>query len=223
MLTLRLGDKTLQKSYAGMINEAIGTNYKSLLRCTVDLQQFDVPKVIAWFVYMDDSVHGYPDGWQWRNTLSADGNTIIEEHVSSVKETLKERQIREGYNPYRLCFQRDYISNGNGYWCKFVGVFRFSRFLSEKLDKFEFVKVLDEFTIGSKGDGYNPILNSKNDFLVNAPSYKVSIENMNFSESVSRLLKKGGIETSGDLLELGIKVDGPIATEIRQKLYEHFY
>ena len=223
MLTLRLGDKTLQKNYVEMINESIGTNYKKLLRCTVDLEQFGVPKVIAWFVYMDGSVHGYPDGWQWKNTLSSDGNTIIEEHISSIKETLKERQIKEGYNPYRLCFQRDYINNGNEYWCKFVGAFRFSRFLSDGLDKFELVKVLDEFKIGCKGDGYNPRLNSKNDFLVDALSYKVPIEKMLFSDSVYRLLKKGGIETSGDLLELGIGVDGPIATEIRQKLYEFFH
>lgn len=221
-MTLSLGDKTLQKSYVGMINEAIGTNYSSWLKCTVDLKQFDVPNVNAWFVFMDGSVHGYPDGWQWENTISADGNTIIEEHISSVKETLKERQIREGNNPYKLCFQRDYIGSGNGSWCKFVGAFRFSRFLSEKLDKFEFVKVLDEFKIGSKGDGYNPRLNSKNDFVVNVPSYKVPIERMGFSDSVYRLLKCGGIATSGDLLELGIGVDGPIATEIRQKLYEFF-
>ncbi len=91
------------------------------------------------------------------------------------------------------------------------------------MDKFEYVKVLDEFKIGSKGDGYNPRLNSKEDFLDNAPSYKVPIEKMGFSDFVYRLLKNGGIATSGDLLELGIGVDGPIATGIRQKLYEFFH
>ncbi len=95
MLTLRLGDKTLQKGYERMINESIGTNYQVYKRCTVDLKQFDVPNVIAWFVYMDGSVHGYPDDWQWKNIISADGETIVEEHISSAKVTLKKRRLKK--------------------------------------------------------------------------------------------------------------------------------
>lgn len=46
---------------------------------------------------------------------------------------------------------------------------------------------------------------------------------MGFSDFVYQLLSKFGIATSGDLLELGIGIEGKIAVEIRKKLYELFH
>ena len=70
---------------------------------------------------------------------------------------------------------------------------------------------------------FNQILNTKNDFLINADSYKVPISEMGFSDFVYQLLSKFDIATSGDLLELGIGIEGGIAVEIRKKLYELFH
>lgn len=223
MRILRTGETFIGKDYTDMINEAIGTKYRHYERSTVDLAQFGVPNVIAWFVYMDGSKHGDPDGLEWRNILSSDGKIIREHNVSDGKQRLKIRQIEEGYNPYKLCFQLDHNGTGKKNWCKFIGAFRFSRFLEDNLTAFEFVKVMDEFKIGSIGDGYNSLLNSKDDFLVGADLYKVPIEKMEFTESTYRLLQSGGIKNAGDLLELGIGIDGHIADEIRQNILKVFH
>lgn len=222
MRILRIGDTFIGKDYTEMINDAIGTNFKKIERCTVDLAQFDVPNVIAWFVYMDGSRHGSPEGWEWSNRLSLDGRTIREYHESKDKSKLEEKQNEEGYHPYRLCFQLDPNGNKKNNWGKFVGAFRFSKFLEDDLTAFEYVKVLDEFKIASKGDGYNPLLNTKDDFLVDADLYKISIEEMGFSDDTYRILQIGNIKNAGDLLELGIGVSGKLADEIRQKLLQIF-
>lgn len=226
MKILRTGDSAIGKNYAEMINDAIGTSFKGYQKCTVDLPNSDdttKTDIRAWFVYMDGSVHGYPDGWLWRNILSPDGKTICEYNVSSNKTLLVKRQTSDGYYPYRLCFQLDPNGTNKNNWSKFVGAFRFSKFLSEDLDAVEYVKVLDEFKIASAGDCFSQILNNKNDFLINADSYKVPISEMGFSDFVYQLLSKFGITTSGDLLELGIGIEGEIAVEIRKKLYELFH
>lgn len=223
MKILRSGDTAIGRNYAEMINDAIGTNFKGYQKCTVDLPNPDEPEktdICAWFVYMDGSVHGYPDGWLWRNILSSDGKTIREYNVSPNKILLMKRQTSEGYHPYRLCFQLDPNGKDKNNWSKFVGAFRFSKFLSEDLSAVEYVKVSDEFKIASKGDRFNSILNTKNDFLIDAASYKIPISKMGFSDLVYQLLSRFSITTSGDLIELGIGVEGEIAVEIRKKLYE---
>ena len=225
MKILRTGDIAIGRNYAEMINDAINTNFKGYQRCMVDLLNPDNHKntgICAWFVYMDGSVHGYPDGWLWKNILSPDGETIREYNVSSNKALLMKRQTSEGYYPYRLCFQLDPNGTNKNNWSKFVGAFRFSKILSEDLDAVEYVKVLDEFKIASKGDCFSSILNTKNDFLIDVASYKVPISKMGFSDFVFQLLSKFEIATSGDLLELGIGVEGDIVVEIRKKLYESF-
>lgn len=222
MRILRAGDVSIGKNYADMINNAIGTNFSGYTKCTVDLACFDVHDVVAWFVYMDGSKHGYPDGWEWTNRLSLDGKTIREYNVSTDKSRLKIKQNEEGYHPYRLCFQLDPNATGKKYWCKFLGAYRFSRFLEDDLNAFEYVKVLDEFKIGSNGDGYNPNLNSKTDFLVNAEQYRTPVETLGFSSDTYRILQIGGIKNAGELLELGIGISGKIADEIRQKIVQVF-
>ena len=223
MKTLRTGDIAIGKNYAEMINDAIGTNFKGYQKCTVNLPNADDPNktdICAWFVYMDGTVHGYPDGWLWRNILSTDGKIIREYNVSPDKGLLIKRQTSEGYYPYRLCFQLDPNGTNKNNWGKFVGAFRFAKFLSDDLSAVEYVKVLDEFKIASQGDGFNSLLNTKNDFLADAPSYKVPIEEMGFSDFIYQLLSKFGITSSGDLLELGIGIEGKIADEIRKVLYK---
>lgn len=222
MKILRAGEVTIGRDYTNMINEAIGTNFKRIEKCTVDLDQFGVSNVIAWFVYMDGSKHGYPDGWEWTNMLSFDGKTIREYNVSTDKKRLKIKQNEEGYHPYRLCFQLDPNGTKRKYWCKFLGAYRFSKFLENDLNAFEYVKVKDEFKIGSIGDAFNPELNSKNDFLNNAEAYKIPIETMGFSNETYKILQIGSIKNAGDLLELGIGTNGKIADEIRQKLLQFF-
>lgn len=222
MKILSVGDIAIGKDYTSMINDAIETNLTNHQRCTVDLAQLGVPNVVAWLVYMDGSKHGYPDGWEWSNRLSADGKTIREYHESKDKRKLKERQNEEGYHPYRLCFQLDPNGTNKKNWCKFVGAYRFSKFLEDDANAFEYIKVMDEFKIGSIGDGFNPKLNSKNDFLTNAEAYKIPIETMGFSNETYKILQIGGIKNAGDLLELGIGTNGKIADEIRQKLLQLF-
>lgn len=226
MKILRTGDTAIGKDYAGMINDAIGTNYKGYQKCTVDLASPDEHErsdVRAWFVYMDGTVHGYPDNWLWRNYLSADGRTIKERCVNQDKSLLKERQASNGYYPYRLCFQLDPCGTKKNNWGKYVGAFRFSKFLNEDLSEMEYLKVFDESRVMPIANNLVVALNTKDEFLTDAATYKIPIEEMEFSNNVLQLLKMGNIATSGDLLELGIGTTGGIAVEIRKKLYEYFH
>lgn len=219
--TLKLNEVTYGKSHADMINVAIGTSYRGYQSSGVDMRDFGVPDVHAWFVYMDGSVHGYEDGWRWRNYLSPDGNTILECLDSNDKQKLIGKQNKDGYHPYRLCFQIDPYENGGRYCCKFVGAFALTSFLSKDLTKMKYVKVADSFTIGSKGEsgGY---LDDKTDFIPKIAGYHTPIEELGFSRLVLRILKNGHISYAGELLELGIEVDGELANEIRQKIYHCF-
>lgn len=225
-MILKPGDMAMGNNYAEMINDAIGTKFKRHQKCTVDLANPDYPEktdIRAWFVYMDGSVHGFPDGWLWRNIISPNGKSIKEYNVSPDTTLLKARQNNEGYYPYRLCFQIDPNGMGNKYWCRYVGAFRFSRFLCSDLSAVEYVKVFDEGRIAAINYGLIAALNSKEDFLVGADSYKIPIAEMNFSPGVFQLLSMSGIATAGDLLELGIGTNSGIAVEIRKKLYEYFH
>lgn len=226
MKILRVGDTEMGKSYADMINNAIGTNFKGLLKSTVDLvrpYEFEKSDVRAWFVYMDGSVHGDPDGLLWKNYLSADGKTIREQCVNQDISKLKKRQSDYGYYPFKLCFQLDPCGTKNNSWGKYVGAFRLSRFLKEDLSDMEYIKVFDESRVMPIAKNLVAALNTKDEFLTDAETYKIPIEEMGFSSTVLQLLKMGGVSTSGDLLELGIGTTGGIAVEIRKKLYEYFH
>lgn len=89
-LKLKISDKGIQmrifkendvfygKNYADLINKTIGTSFAGYMKCSVNLEPFGAPGVIAWFVFMDGSEHGYEEGWKWVNKLSLDQNIIDE-------------------------------------------------------------------------------------------------------------------------------------------------
>lgn len=220
MKILKTGDVFYGKNYADMINRAIGTNYASWRRSSVDLQDFGANGVIAWFVYMDGSEHGYEDGWKWANKLSLNGKEIDEYHISSSKVQLKKRRVEEGYHPYRLAFQRDPYGEDNPYCCKFVGVFRFLEFIRKDATAMTYEKVMDEFRLGSKGE-YGAYLNSKDDLIPTKGLYTTPLSGMGFSDSTYKILSKA-IKNAGELLELGIGLEGPLADEIQNRVYECF-
>ena len=97
MKSLHIDDIFSGKSYAEMINKAVGTNHNSWMKSSVNLEDFGCPGMIAWFVFMDGSEHGYGEGWKWANKLSEDGKEIDEYNIASSKLQLKKRRIDYGY------------------------------------------------------------------------------------------------------------------------------
>jgi hypothetical protein len=221
MRILKTGDVFYGKSHADMINKAIGTNYYSYMKSSVELSDFGCSNVIAWFVYMDGSIHGYEDGWRWANRLSLDGLEISEYNVSDSKEKLKKRRVDAGYNPYRLAFQIDHNGTGNKHCCKFVGAFRLKSFIKADASSEMYEKVLDEFKLLGKGE-YGGGCNDREDFIPKEGKYLTAISEMGFSQRTFSLLKNS-IKNAGELLELGIGIEGPIADEIQDKICSHFY
>lgn len=221
MKVLNKGEVTYGKSYADMINKAIGTNYAGWGKSTVNLEQFGAPGVVAWFVYMDGSEHGYEEGWRWRNYLSNDGNEIREHNVSQSKTAIAARRKENGYFPYRLSFRLDPYETCNKYCCKFVGAYKFSCFLKEDLTAIKYIKTADSFRLGSKGEsgGY---LSGREEFIKDDRKYLKPVSELGFSESTYRLLKNSGISCAGELLELGLCAVGATTDEIWQKLFTHF-
>ena len=219
MRFLRTGDVFYGKSYADMINKAIGTNYASYMKCTVELSDFGSAGVVAWFVYMDETIHGYGNGWHWANKLSLDGQEIDEYNVSVSKNQLKKKRTEIGYNPYKLAFQIDPYGSGREHCCKFVGAFRLKSFIKKDASAQTYEKVLDEYKLLGKGErGY---CNSKEDFIPKEGKYLVPLSEMGFSPTTYNLLKNS-IKNAGELLELEIGIEGAISDEIQEKIAIHF-
>ena len=217
MKTFHFGDKFIGNSYADMINHTLGTTFKVYEESGVRLDEFELPGVIAWFVFMDGSTHGFAPDYLWENRLI--GNTITEKLVSKNHAEVIQKDDREGHYPLRLAFEL-LDCKKNFYECRFVGTFALSHFLREDLTAREYARVMDEFILKSKGE-FGEILNTKADFIKRMPKYATPIGKMGFPEKVMKLLR-GHISTAGDLLELGLEAPGAISDEIRQKLYEHF-
>ena len=217
MKTFHLGDKFIGNSYADMINQALGTTFKVYEESGVRLDEFELPGVIAWFVFMDGSIHGFAPDYLWENRLN--GNIITEKLVSKNHTKVIQKDDREGQYPLRLAFEL-LDCKKNFYECRFVGAFALSHFLREDLTAREYVRVMDEFILKSKGE-FGEILNTKADFIKGMPKYATPIGKMGFSEKIMKLLR-GHIATAGALLELGIEAPKTLADERRKKLYEHF-
>jgi hypothetical protein len=166
---------------------------------------------------MNDTIHGHEDGWLWKNKLTEDGNIIREVNIDNINKLYK-RRGEVGYRPYRLAFQLDPYETNNRYCCKFVGVFRLKRFLNLETTQVEYEKIADETTINSIGDAYNEIHLTKQDFIKDSSIYKTEIDNLGFSQQSLIKLKKWGISTVADLLELETG-NGEMALEIREKIY----
>ena len=204
-------------THADLINNTIGTRYKSFQRCSLELNDFGADNVFAWFIFMNDTIHGNEDGWLWKNKLTEDGNIIREVNIDNINKLYK-RRGEVGYRPYRLAFQLDPYETNNRYCCKFVGVFRLKRFLNLEMTQVEYEKIADETTINSIGDAYNEIHLTKQDFIKDSSIYKTEIDNLGFSQQSLIKLKKWGISTVADLLELETG-NGEMALEIREKIY----
>jgi hypothetical protein len=218
---LRTGDVFWGKSYVDMINRAIGTNLKEGFRASgVSLDEFGLEGVIAWFVFMDGTVHGYADGWEWVNKISIDGKEIDEYNISTNKTTLKGRRAKEGYHPYRLAFQLDPYGEKDNHRCRFVGAFRFDSFIRKDSSAVTYIKIGDQFYLAGKGER-GAILGSKADFIPLQGKYITPIEEMGFSNESYGLLKPF-FSNAGDLLEVCMESECPLVLEIQNRLFECF-
>ena len=212
-----VGDIFRGQSHADLINNTLGTRYKSFQACSLELKDFGADNVFAWFIFMNGTIHGHEDGWLWKNLLS-ENETIIRETNIDNKNRLYKKRAEVGYRPYRLAFQLDPYETNNRYCCKFVGAFRLKRFLNLEMTQVEYEKIADEIVINSIEDSYNELHITKENFIKDSSIYKKKIDNLCFSESTLKKLKTWGIESVADLLELP---DGKcsISTEIREKRY----
>lgn len=84
----------------------------------------------------------------------------------------------------------------------------------------KYTKVTDQFKLGDKG-AYNGWADGK-EALMKDKRLLINISGLVFSERGYRILNNGKISTVAELLELGIGMSGPIAEEIRRKIYECF-
>ena len=209
------------KNYADLINKTIGTSFAGYMKCSVNLEPFGAPGVIAWFVFMDGSEHGYEEGWKWVNKLSLDQNIIDEYNVSSNKNLLRQKICEEGYNPYRLAFQLDPYGQGANSCCRFIGAFRLQSFIRKDGTARSYEKVLKNFKLGHKGE-FSEKLNHKEDLFPVSGIYLTPIDEMGFSQNTYSLLANAGLHCAGELLELGVGCEGPLAEEIQKKVCEHF-
>ena len=119
MKNFKVGDTWQGDSYADMINKVLGTSYKGYMKATVPLSELGV---VAWFVVMDGTEHGFGDNI-FGDYLSEDGETIFEVFAGKDSKRGSETIIRNGVFPKRHCFQRDPDKTGNKYKCKYVGYF----------------------------------------------------------------------------------------------------
>lgn len=219
MKTFSVGDIFYGNSHTDLINKVIGTKFKGTQRCGIDLADFQCDGVIAWFVFMDGSIHGYED-WHWSNKISRDGIVIYERNTDHPKKKLEIERLKNGYNPFRLAFQLDPFGTGNRHCCKFVGAFKLDAFIGDEVPDIEYKKVLDKFSISEKGIfEYN--VTDKIKFYDNDERYNSKIEVLNFSDSVYEMLKKAHIENVGELLNIGLGLNHT-SIEIRSKIEKFF-
>lgn len=221
MRILKTGDVFRGNNHADMINRAIGTHFSAYMKSSVDLSLFGNDDVIAWFVFMDGTVHGTEENYVWQNILSTDGNCIREYSVGRSQEKVISKRQKEGFLPFRLAFQLDPYCTGDRYCCKFVGAFCFSAFLREDLTAIEYKKASDVFKLGEKGES-NKRLDGRELFIPHMPKYDYPIKNMGFSGDVYLLLKEAKYTCAGELLEIGFESGERLIKIIQDKLYEVF-
>lgn len=219
MKIFSVGDVFYGANHTDLINKTLGTKFKGTQRCGIDLSDFQCDGVIAWFVFMDGSVHGYED-WHWSNRLSRDGSIIYEKNMDIPKKKLEIARLENGYHPFRLAFQLDPYETGNRYCCKFVGAFKMDSFVGKEVPDTEYKKVLDNFTIGDR-DGYCHQVTDITEFYKDDDRYNASIETLKFSEEVYRMLKNANVHNVGELLNLGLGF-AQRSVEIRNKIEEFF-
>lgn len=225
MKILKTGNYFSGNGFADMVNDAIGTDFGILRRCTAKLDDFGATGVNAWFVQMNDSVNGYPFDWLWANKISEDGRTIREKWVGRDKNKHLKDAIDNSQTPFLLAFQLDALKGVDKRWCKFVGAFGFSRYLNEELTEKEYVKVSDEFVLGSRGE-HGKNLDSRKLFT-NAIDkdcvYYKPLGEMGFDDGTCRLLTALSLRNAGQLIETDFsEASDRLRASVRQKLRETF-
>jgi hypothetical protein len=147
MKIFRLGQIWESDSHTGMINKVLGTNYPAYMRFSVPLSKWG-KEGIAWFAFMDGTVHGHRKDYLWTNTLSEDGKTICEQSASDNLDYAIEHTRVNGLFPKRLCFQLDPDGTGNRNKCKFVGYFELDTpIVNERMHKRTHQRVSEEFIL----------------------------------------------------------------------------
>ena len=88
------------RSNADMINRVLGTSWWSkYYKCTVDLDRYGAEGVIAWFVFMDGSKHGYEDGWMWKNYLLNGGGAHLRVQRGHLRQAAQKGAVRDRVPP----------------------------------------------------------------------------------------------------------------------------
>jgi hypothetical protein len=130
MKVLKVGDIWEGVNYADMINKVLDKHYIAYMPCTVRLDAIKGVPTVAWFVYMDGSVHGTNKDYLWRNIIEKDGMSITE-YCASKDKSFTRNFAR--LNKSVVAFQLDPQNTGKRYKCKFVGVFELENYDSENV------------------------------------------------------------------------------------------
>ena len=105
-----------RRTNAELINGFFGTNYKQLMKCSYK----KLPEGLAnhmWFTAFNGDIHS-----GWRNVLSADGNTIVEDFLGKTKPSNVEFDPSENI---RIVFDK-YMDLGRRVY-EFLGVFKYDK------------------------------------------------------------------------------------------------
>ena len=205
-------------SHADMINKVLGTHFHGFQRASVELTNWGAPGVIAWFVFMNGTVHGFADGLMWKNNCFV--KEITEELVNKKEATslLYAKRAQNSYYPYRLAFQLDPLGKNDRYSCRFVGVFALTGFYEKDLTKMRYIKVVDRFCLANMDMGESK--NTKEDIIPKINNYRTPIASLGFSPMLNFKFKNGNMLYSGQLLELEGLTNFADQCEIREKLWE---
>lgn len=121
-----------RRTNAELINGFFGTNYKQWMKCSYK----KLPEGVAnhmWFTAFNGDIHS-----GWRNVLSADGNTIVEDFLGKTKPSNVEFDPSENI---RLVFDK-YMDLGRRVY-EFLGVFKYDKTESTSYHRV-YKKIADE-------------------------------------------------------------------------------
>ena len=103
-----------RRTNAELLNGFFGTNYKQLMKCSYKKLP-EGSASLMWFTAFNGDIHS-----GWRNVLSADGNTIVEDFLGKTKPSNVEFDPKEST---RLVFDK-YMDLGRRVY-EFLGVFKY--------------------------------------------------------------------------------------------------
>lgn len=221
MRVLETGDTFYGKNYTELINNELGTFFSNLMRCRLDLDEFGLNGIIAWFIHLDGSTNGYKR-WLWQNYLSDDGKRIDEYNINKEKSVLRSVRAKESFAPFRLVFELHKNKGVEGYSCKFVGAFKLDCFfgVGTQLDV-RYTKVLDKVVLKERFEK-NANVTTREEFFQNDVRYTTPIEKLGFSDNTYRLLKKANVNTAGEVMEVGWG-ETQVTDEVIDKVQKFFH